>query len=206
MSDNSPASVAQMQGAGLDLVSENADLRRRLAAIEKEQVIRGTFQGEVPRYRLNEAGFYDDTYYAAGTVIDFIDPPNLTMVPLNDPARERMEAEIAHLTNCGREVAATKGRHFPGLVSDRNILVDLLRADTEAAARAPVPVIQMPTAYSQPPAMPHLAEAQTAERRGPGRPRKAAVVAQPSAPMDRGAPMLAPTAPPGDAVVGRRVA
>lgn len=203
MSENHPSAVAAMQGAQPDLVSENADLRRRLAALEKQQVVQGTFAGEVPRYRLNEKGFYDDTLYEAGTVIDYIDPPNLTMVPINDAARERMNAEIAHLTSCGQEVAAMKGRHFPGLVSDRNVLVDLLRADAEAAARAPVPVIQMPTPYNQPPAMPHLAEAQTAERRGPGRPRKASAVSGPPAPVDRGAPMLAPTA---DAVVGRRVA
>lgn len=151
------------------LARENADLRAKLAALQSANVLRGAFAGEAPKYLLNEAGFYDDTHFPAGSVLEFLDTPNLSMAPLNEPARRALEAYIAGQEEGARRVAALRGRDFFGLVSDRNVLIDLARQDATADAAAPVPVIQMPEPHGQVPAMPHIPTA--AAKRGPGRPR-----------------------------------
>ena len=211
MSDeNSPAAVAHQHDGNSILARENAELRRALAAIQ-QNVVQGQFRGELPRYQLNEPGFYDDTYFAGGSVIDFTDPPNLTMVPLNEPAKRAMAQEIALQTEGAMEVAALRGRRFFGLTTDRNVLIDNAMADAKAQAAVPPPEIKMPTPIGQVPAMPHMPEAQAQARRGPGRPRKAMQVG-PAAQMGPQAnqPMAGPI--PGTegqmapAVVGRRVA
>ena len=162
----------------------------------------------MPRYLLNEPGFYDDTYFERGSIIDYTDPPNLTMVPQNDAARRRLQVEIDLQTDGAREMAARRGRHFYGLVTDRNTLIDTAMADAKADT-VPVPEIKMPVQHGQIPAMPHLPEAQAAARRGPGRPRKAMAVAQspqqgPEANRPMAGPIPAETQLPA-AIVGRGV-
>jgi hypothetical protein len=174
--------------------------------MESANVVRGP--GEAPRYLLNEPGFYDDTYWAAGTSIEYLDTPNLTMVPLNDPAKRAMTVYIDHLETGARKVAALKGRDFFGLVTDRNVLIDMAREDAQTQANAPVPVIQVPQPIGQVPAMPHTDDARAAAQRGPGRPRKVTASAMPAPASDRGAPVLErynPNEPPGPAIVGRQV-
>jgi hypothetical protein len=212
MSDeNSAAAVAMQHDPNSVLVRENEDLRKALAALQ-QNVVDGGFRGEVPRYLLNEAGFYDDTHFPAGSVIDFTDPPNLTMVPQNDAARRALQREIDRQTEGAMEVAALRGRRFFGLTTDRNVLIDDARELAKIQTnQVPVPEIRMPTPNGQIPAMPHLPEAQAAARRGPGRPRKAMAVAQPAQqgpesnrPMAAPRPMETGDLPP--AIVGRRVA
>ncbi len=206
MSDENSASavVAQQSVDPVRLAAENADLRSRLAALEQQNVVDGRFHGEAPKYQLTERGFYEDTFYEAGTILEWLDPPNLSMAPLNEPARRALQQEIDRQTEGARRVAARNGRDFMGLMTDRNVLIDLARMDAKAVADAPTPVIAMPTVHAAPPTMPHLAQQ---ERRGPGRPRKV-LSATPPAPMapgpDLGTPMLAP-APTDSAIVGRRV-
>jgi hypothetical protein len=211
MSDeNSAASVTAQYEQGSSLARENADLRQRLAALERANVVEGRFQGEAPRYRLNERGFYDDAFYEAGTTLEFTDYPNMTMVPLNEPARRRMEEHMAALVDGARRVAALKGREYVGLVTDRNVLIDTAMLDAKNGSAASVPMMVMPTAHDVPPAMPHTEEAKAAARRGPGRPRKV-LSSEPPPPLrpgpDLGAPILAPapSQPMEPAVVGRRV-
>jgi hypothetical protein len=190
------------------MARENADLRAQLAAMQGSNVLRGGFSGEAPRYSLNEPGFYDDTYFVAGSTIEFLDTPNLSMVPLNDPAHRAMAAYIDHLENGARRAAVMKGRDFFGLVTDRNVLIDQLRADTTAEANAPVPVIQVPQAHGTVPAMPHTEDARAAALRGPGRPRKVvqSVAPSPMAGPAQNTPMAAPARDTaGPAIVGRMV-
>ena len=190
------------------LAKENADLRARLAALEKSNVVDGGFTGEAPRYQLNEAGYYDETWFAPGTVLEFTGVPNMTMAPMNEPAKRMMRENIKALEEGGRRVAMMRGRDFLGLVTDRNVLIDTLRADTKAETAAQAPVIQMPTPAGQVPPMPHTEEARAIERRLPGRPRK---VLSSTPPLPTGMPdtrgqMLAPAPAPagqGPAVVAR---
>ena len=211
MSDeNSAAAVARQHDPSSLLVRENDELRRKLAELQAN-VVQGQFRGEMPRYQLNEPGYYDDTFFERGSVIDFLDPPNLSMVPMNEPARRAMAQEIALQTEGAQEVAALRGRRFFGLVTDRNVLIDTAMADAKAQATAlvPAPEIKMPTAIGQVPAMPHMPEAQAAQRRGPGRPRKAMAVQQgaqvgPEANRPMAGPVPAETVLP-PAVVGRGV-
>src|ERR1035437_4721921 len=99
MSDNDSNRVLAEHDPNSILARENADLRSRLASLERSNVANGGFSGVVTQYQLNEAGFYDDTWFAAGTVIDYIDTPNLSMVPLNDPAKRAMQDHIETLEN-----------------------------------------------------------------------------------------------------------
>lgn len=206
--ENSPAEVLRAQhDPDGRLARENADLRARLAAMENANVVRGP--GDAPRYLLNEPGFYDDTYWVAGTSIEYTDTPNLTMVPLNEPAKRAMAIYIDHLETGARRLAAKNGRDFYGLVTDRNVLIDMARDDAKATADAAVPVIKVPQPIGQVPAMPHTDEARAAARRGPGRPRTVVASLDP-APVQRPGPdqsvqMLAPAPREEPAVVGRMV-
>lgn len=205
--ENDPAAVLAQHDPNMRLAQENASLRAQLEKLERSNVILGGFAGEAPRYQLNEPGYYDDTWFGAGTIIDYTDTPNLTMVPLNDPAKRRMQEHIEMLETGARRKAALAGRDYHGLVTDRNVLIDIARLDAQAAADAPVPVIQMPVPHGEVPAMPHTDAARAqAAKRGPGRPRKviSAVSPGPQRPpgADLGAPQLAP-APTENAIVGR---
>ena len=208
MSDsNNPNDVLAQHDPAARLARENASLREQLARLQNN-VVPGGFVGEAPRYQLNEPGFYDDTWFAAGTIIDFLDTPNLTMVPMNEPAKRAMQAHIEHLEYGARKKAALSGRDYHGLVTDRNVLIDIARLDAQNAADAPIPVIAMPQPHGAVPAMPHTDEARAAAKRGPGRPRKVIASAEPGLQRpDAGTPILAP-APAGEgigpAVVGRR--
>ena len=210
MSDtNDKNDVLAQHDPQMRLARENDDLRRRLAALEKN-VVNGGFTGEAPRYLLNEPCFLDDTWFGTGTQIDYLGTPNLTMVPMNDPARRKIDEHIEMLQTGARRKAAASGRDFHGLVSDRNVLLDLARLDAQSAAEAPVPVIAVPVPHGTVPAMPHTDEARAMARRGPGRPRKVIASEGPSQQRpqpgaDRGAPILAPAPSDqiGPAVVGR---
>lgn len=187
------------------LARENEELRAELDALKTANVVRGP--GELPRYTLNEPGFYDDTYWVAGSSIEYTDTPNLTMVPLNEPAKRRLTAYILHLEDGARRAAARNGRDFFGLVTDRNVLIDMARQDAKTEAdSAPAPVIQMPVPIGQVPAMPHTDQARADARRG--RPQKVTASAIQAPVADKGAPMLSKYEagdPPGPAVVGRQV-
>ncbi len=151
-------------------------------------------------FREEQPGFYDDTYFPAGSIIDFVDTPNLSLVPMNEPAKRAMAEHIGILEHGARAKAALAGREYFGQVNDRNVLLDLARLDANKAAAAPVPVIQMPVPHGQVPAMPHTDDARAREQRRPGRPRKVLSSEAPATPgRDQGAPMLPP------AVVGRQV-
>ena len=65
----------------------------------------------------------DCRLYEPGDEIVYLDHPNLTMVPLNDAARRRLQAEIDHQTSCQREKAMRDGRQFSGLITDRGVLI-----------------------------------------------------------------------------------
>lgn len=202
MSDeNSAADVLDAQSHQNDphrLERENASLRDQLAALQNN-VVQGGFRGEPPRYVLNEPGFYDDTHFPAGSQIDYLDAPNLSMVPMNEPAKRAMAEHIAYLEHGARTKAMMAGREYFGQVNDRNVLLDLARMDAQRDAAAPVPVVQMPTRHNEVPAMPHTDDARAQVRRGPGRPRK--VIAS-EMPANSGRDLGAPTLP---AVVGRMV-
>ena len=205
--ENDPSAVlAAQHDPDAALARENAELRKRLAALEQQNVVEGRFTGEIPRYSLNEAGFYDDTWFAEGTVIEFTGIPNMTMVPLNESAKRAMRENIRTLEEGARRVAFMRGRDYQGLVTDRNVLIDTARADAKALADAPVPVIQMPQPTNGVPPMPHTPEAQAMQRRGPGRPKKVMSAEAPArqGPPDVGSQMLAPAFPNlMPAVVGR---
>jgi hypothetical protein len=187
------------------LFRENETLRQRLAALERDTVVQGRFVGEAPRYLVNEPGVYlDDTHFPGGTTIDYIGEPNMSMVPINDPAKRAMAELIERLEIGAREVAHRNGRSFFGLTTDRGVLLDTAMADAKRQAQnTPTPVIAVPQPTSGVPAMPHLDQGLV--KRGPGRPPKvvAAQAAQPQKP-DLGAPRLAP-APTEAAIVGRVV-
>src|ERR1700728_1449105 len=95
--ENSPAAALAAQVSQHDdprlvqALKENEALRKRLETQERANVVEGRFVGEIPRYFLNEACFLDDTWFAAGSVIEFVGIPNLSMAPQNDAAKVRME-------------------------------------------------------------------------------------------------------------------
>lgn len=208
---NDQNDVLRAQVASTDpmarLSQENATLRAKLAALE-DNVVQGRFTGEAPAYLLNEAGFYDDTYFVAGSRIEFLDTPNLTMVPLNEPARRAMQEHIEILEAGARRKAEGAGRQYFGLVTDRNNLIDQTRLDAQMAAAAPIQVINMPEPIGAVPAMPHTDDAIAAAKRGRGRPKKVlSSSAPPVGGRDVGTPILNPAPAPsrdGPAVLGRK--
>ena len=209
--ENNPNAVLTEQSTDPEtrMRAENASLRRRLAELEKSNVVNGGFSGVAPRYMLNEPGYYDDQLCGKGDVIEWWSAPNLTMCPLNDPAKRRIDEYIAELEDGARAKAFQHGRVFTGLTTDRGVLLDLANQDARSQASQPVPVIQVPQPYGEIPSMPHLPDAVAQAKRGRGRPRKLASVEsapvhgqQPQTGVDLGAPMLAPTEP---SIVGRMV-
>ena len=192
MSDpgNDKASVLAYQTGNGELERlrrENEELRSRY---EPSNVAESDFGGEQPRYRLNERGFYgygmDCRLYEPGDEIVYLDHPNLTMVPLNDAARRRLQAEIDHQTSCQREKAMRDGRQFSGLITDRGVLI--ADADQEARRAAINVQIAMPTDKDKNmPPMPHMAP-----KRGPGRPRSIVKDVTPPKPTSRPGPDVPP--------------
>jgi hypothetical protein len=171
------------------LMRELRELQRKVAAFEAAQgtnVLHAPFTGEVPRYRLNEPVFFDDTLIPAETFdqatktwrpteIEFTDAPNLSMVPVNEPAKRAMADYVEMLTDCQRRKAEGMGRVFQGLVTDRGVMIAQDMQDARAEARAPS--VRMPEDKGFVPSMPHTDEARALQKRKPGRPRKVAVVA-----------------------------
>ena len=129
------------------------------------------------------------------------------MVPQNDSAKRAMAEYLEMLTAAGQRKAAMTGQFFPGIVNDRNILVDMAREAAKQHADSTAPVVPVPIRHDQVPTMPHTDDAIAAQRRRPGRPKKAVGVSNPAPPnasADMGAPMLAPTTM-GPEIVGRMV-
>lgn len=176
-----------------ELEAENAALRAR----NPDNVVRhpAPFVGEIPRYRLNDPVFFDDTLINAETFdpiskqwhpteIEYTETPNLSMVPVNDAAKAKMEEYIEYLTDNQRRKAESQGRIFTGLVTDRGVMIAQDMQDARAEAR--VATVRMPEDKGFVPSMPHTDEARALERRRPGRPRKVQVMAPaPNAEMRR---------------------
>jgi hypothetical protein len=176
------------------LARENEDLRQRLAALEQRTA--AVPQGELPRYFLNEPVFLDNTYFPAGMTLDYTEEPDTSMVPQNEPAKRAMGVHLQRLSIGARNVAALRGREFLGLMTDRGVLLDRALEDAKALANAAPQEIKMPVPLNNVPAMPHLPEAQAAERRGQPKQRKAmAVPAAPQTGPEANRPTAAPRAP-----------
>lgn len=202
MDENSQHDVLSRHADPAFLARENASLRERLAALEQANVVTGQFRGEVPRYQLNEPCFLDDTFFDRNTVVEWVGVPNLSMVPMNEPARRLMEQFVQDQTEAGRIAALRNGRPFAGLTNDRGLLLEAALEDARRVAQdSPAPVVKMPEPIGDVPPMPHTMEAQAAKARRGRQPRAVAVEGRP-APVDRGAPTLAPTDP---TVVARMV-
>jgi hypothetical protein len=190
--ENSQHEVLSQHQDPAYLSRENASLRERLAALERQNVVPGQFRGEVPRYSLNAACFLDDTFFDKGTTIEWTGEVNLDMVPLNEPARRVMERFVAEQEESGYRVAAARGRTFAGLTNDRNVLIEASLEDSRRQAQeSHAPRVKMPEPIGEVPPMPHTIEAQAQQRRRGRPPRAVAVPGDPS-PPDRGAPILAP--------------
>lgn len=200
--DNSPAAMRRLNDPEA-LFRENESLRDRLEKLERQNVVEGKFQGEAPQYYINEPGVYlDDTHWPGGMTIDYIGTPNLSMVPMNDPAKRIMGEFIERLEAGARKVAARNGREYFGLVTDRNVLIGDAMEQAKRDATAPIPIIQVPQPTNDIPVMPHTPEAQAQiARRGRGRPAKVVASESPMAKQDLGAPRLNP-APTEGAIVG----
>jgi hypothetical protein len=204
MSDqsNDQNDVLARHSAEMRMARENAELRARLSKFENN-VTEGDFhRGEVPKYYLNDPIYLDDTYFDRGSSIETWETPSHTCwVPLNEPARVRVQEHLDLCTYGAQRKAAREGRAFTGLVNDRNVLLD--EAFQDARAASPTPLV-MPTKRDPRdiPPMPHTPEAQAAERRKPGRPRKVISVELPNSDSRLGGTELgAPKIIPG--VVGR---
>lgn len=182
MSDsNSPSDVLASQSIDPAYVRE---LEARLRQLEQGNVVRPTFQGEAPRYKLNEPGYYDDTWFAAESVIEFIGTPNFSMVPMNDPARRAMQEFIDYQTECQRDRDMINGRQFAGLITDKGVMIANGLLDARRAAREMGPQVRMPEETGNVPAMPHTAEAVAQNlKRGRGRPRKVLSAKAPQVPQ-----------------------
>ena len=169
-----------------DIMSQrNSDeLLAKLRALEEEvavlrekvpdNVVSAPFAGEAPRYQLNEAVFLDDTLFeptmkdASGhlvtTELEFHGTPNLSMVPLNEPAKRKMQEFIDYLTECQRERDTAVGRQFTGLITDKGVMLAQANQDARRGMAAP---IAMPAIKGSVPTMTHTQEAQQqAKRRG----------------------------------------
>lgn len=169
--ENSPADVLAMQvGGDHALRRELEELRAKLAQYEPSNVVEGTdFGGEIPRYRLNEPGFYgqglDVSYYGVGAEFDYDATPNDTMVPVNEAARKRMTEYLEWQADCQRRKAQSQGREWGGvLITDKGVMV----ADTEQEARRSGSMQVVMPVDKQP--VPPMLNMQA--KRGPGRPRK----------------------------------
>ena len=162
---------------------ELAELRRKLAQYEPDNVIETTFApGEVPRYRLNTPCYIDNTYFDANSEIVFTGVPNLEMVPVNGAAEARMKEHIEYLTECQREYCEANGRAFNGLMTDKGVQIAIVDQDVRKRLSAAPPVV-MPVANGEPPPMAHMAP-----KRGPGRPRKTVLEATPPPQPERKTP------------------
>ena len=70
-----------------------------------------------PVYRvLDEHGFFgpDDTLHPMGALVVLYDAPNENMEPMNDLAREALDAVLDSLDESARKVAEENGRFFSG--------------------------------------------------------------------------------------------
>lgn len=192
--DGNTAGEALSTAAGLDeiavLKAQVGELQGALARYEGEKVLHPKFQGEIPRYRLNVPCFLeDDTLHEEGEEIEYLGPPNMEMVPLNDAARHRMQLYIDELTESARVAAEINGRRFTGLITDRGTQIAVAMQDARRDAGnhtlGNAPVIAMPSEKGVVPAMPHLPEA-VAQQRRRGRPPKASAVVSAKAPPKPG--------------------
>lgn len=201
--ENDPSEVLKMQTADPVVVQQQAEIAQLRAALAHKdaQIARHPSNRELPRYFLNEPVFLEDNHYPKGCVLEWDGEPNQEMVPQNAPAEARMRAFMQFITEGAIEVANQRGRHFYGLVSDRNVLLDTYRADVQKEMAQPsAPVFQMPVRRDEVPAMPTTDAAIAAARRQPKTNSKVGKVEVPvQGKPDRGAPMLA-------AVVGRGAA
>lgn len=144
--ENSSLDVLHDSVANADLKKQISDLQERLAQYEPDgEVVHPAFNGEQPRYRLNEPCYLeDDTLHIEGEEIVYLNTPNTSMVPLNEPARKRMEAYLIQLRDGQMAVARQNGRAAPGIVIvDKGELVALAGQD---ARNKPLEVqpVQMP--------------------------------------------------------------
>ena len=170
-------------------------LEEEVAQYRQSNVVNPPFAGEAPRYRLNEACFFDDTYIPEGNEIAYTDTPNLSMVPLNDPAKRAMEAYIEFLTSCQQEKEEGAGRVFRGLITDRGVMLAQGLQDARREARGPS--VTMPTDKGTVPSMPNTDEARALAKRGPGRPPKVLTNRPPPPPARRPQPDQAGFVGPG---------
>ena len=139
------------------------------------------FQGEAPKYRLNSSCFLeDDTLHVEGEEIEYLNSPNMEMVPINDAARKRMQEYIDLLTDIAREQAELRGQPFRGLITDKGVMIAQARQDAVRSAQN-VSVISMPADKGEVPQMPQHEAAQAQARRR-GRPPKSAAVVSSKAP------------------------
>jgi hypothetical protein len=185
MSEGDPNSAHDVMNATMQdgaLMRRLRELEQKVAGYEAAQgsnVVR-PFAGEAPRYRLNESVYFDDTLFEPGTEIEFIDCPNLSMVPLNEPAKRAMDDYIEHLTSCQREKEEGAGREFRGLITDRGVMIAQGLQDARREARGPTVAVPQDRGFV--PSMPHTPEAQAMAKRGPGRPRKVVAATPPPQP------------------------
>lgn len=218
MDENNAQAGLAAQDQTSALWAELERLRQENAALRQNVVDgSGVFAGEAPLYLLNERCVLEDTLYEPGTLVEWIDAPNLAMVPQNEPAKRAMAAYINYLESCGRENAAFRGRNFQGLVDDRNLLIDFAREHAKLSSMPPTAHIKMPEPARMVPPMPHLPEAQAAKRRNNGNKVKVVTaVAEKTGPVankPKAKPRPGPTegvigdnADLGSALVGRMVA
>lgn len=180
INENDPKMVLAAQA------QPSADILRRIAELEEENralkmanVIEGKFAGEAPKYKLNEPCFLADTYIPKESTIEWFGPPNLEMVPLNEPAKRAMEEHIEQLTNGARQKAELAGRQFNGLINDKGIMIAQAQIDMRNAVAEANRVIALPTDRGEVPLMPHTPQAQAIAKRKPGRPKKLGTVTAP---------------------------
>lgn len=195
--DNNAAAVAAYEARNPDspLLKELESLRARLAELEQRNVVQADFGAEMPLYKLNETCYLADTLLGAGMTVEWADTPNLSMVPLNEPAKRAMQDHLQHMEEGQRMVAQMTGRPFAGLMTDHGVLIAQGLHDVRNQA-ADLPKLRIPEERGVVPVMPHLPEAQAMAKRGPGRPRKLGNVTPPPEPT-KAIPTWAPQAKAG---------
>lgn len=187
--ENSPNDVLKEHAGSGDLAglqAQIAELQAKLAEYNPTTVVDGNFEG--PKYLLNEPGYYEDTYFDAGSEIVFTGFPNLTMVPLNDSAKRKMDQHIEYLTGNQREAFEAAGRIFNGLVTDRGVLLAQSLHDVRAGK---APEVVIPVEKGAVPAMPHMDGVKHAKRAKSVLSSKA-----PPTPAKPGAPNIGPGTEP----------